>query len=73
MNRQEERKTPPTVPPSQITMMSRSSALSVSTASSAANLESNSTVASTREARLTPQEKELMLDINLMLMNEFNG
>ena len=68
MSWQEERKTPPTVPPSQTTIMGKSPALSATTASSAANLESNSTVASTREARLTPQEKELMLDINFLAM-----
>jgi hypothetical protein len=73
MNRQEEGKTPPRVPPSQTTMMARTPALSSTTASSAANLESKSTGASTREARLTPQEKDLMLDINLMSMNEFSG
>jgi hypothetical protein len=66
MNLPEECKTPVRVAPSLTITTSQSPALSANTASSASNMELKSSMAATREARLTSQEKELMLDISFL-------
>src|SRR5580692_9406816 len=73
MSQQEERKTPPGVHSSQTALTN--SLIHNSPGSSASTLlpVPSVTMASTREARLTPQEKELMLDIGFMAREECGG
>jgi hypothetical protein len=73
MNLPEEYKTPVRVAPSPIITTSQSPALSANTASSASNMELKSSMAATREARLTPQEKELMLDLSFLAREQYYG